>query len=45
MQVEIEIGDDSDAELEELAADRQGFGLRFQLVQELWAATYDRRDE
>jgi hypothetical protein len=43
-QMEVQIGDDSDAEMQELADGATG-GARFRLVQQLWGAAHDRRDE
>jgi DIL domain len=42
---ELQIGDDSDTELQELAAQNGRLGARFRAVQELWGGTYDRRNE
>lgn len=44
-QSEAQIGDDSDAELAELAAECEPLGARFGAVQELWAKAHDRRPE
>jgi hypothetical protein len=44
-QFEMQIGDDSDTELQELAAQNGKLGSRFTAVQELWGRTHDRRDE
>jgi hypothetical protein len=44
-QVSVQIGDDSDAELQALADGPNGAAARFRLVQELWGAAHDRRDE
>ena len=44
-QFELQIGDDSDNELQELAEQNGKLGARFTAVQELWGSTYDRRDE
>lgn len=45
----VQIGDDSDAELAAAAEERAGAeldgGARFKLVQQLWGAAHDRRDE
>lgn len=42
---ELQIGDDSDTELQELVQQNGRLGARFQAVAELWGSTYDRRDE
>jgi hypothetical protein len=44
-QMEVQIGDDSDVELQEMAAAHQPHGSRFLAVEGLWAKTHDRRAE
>jgi hypothetical protein len=44
-QMEVQIGDDSDVELQEMAAAHQPHGSRFLAVEDLWAKTHDRRAE
>ena len=44
-QFEMQIGDDSDSELHELAASRGTMGARFVAVSDLWGRTHDMRDE